>query len=342
MTNARQSQTAESLKHDLSQLSSKLKESEYNCLMINKRLEKEQKMGEEGKLKTKATLQGMRSALVAVEEAVRERAIGAKQHMKDLELLHESFGRHLKHGYSSSPSYVAFNLLEKMGSSLAGLKNSVEKCDEGVNNVAVRNAAEVSATMFNSSGKNGETITDTIADICSELERENARLKRELEAANDKIAAGKMDVDNAMKLLPEYRLEIVRARSGMEGVGRELKCEKEANVHLQRRLDECVIALRGAEEARVLGMGVGVFVGGGGPKISDWEPTIEAAGGAGGAGGTGGTGRAGEAPTHTNLKNETILFENLLRSSLGDLKRELRDELNDAVKFQTEAIMGGR
>ena len=231
--------------------------------MINKRLEKEQKMGEEGKLKTKATLQGMRSALVAVEEAVRERAIGAKQHMKDLELLHESFGRHLKHGYSSSPSYVAFNLLEKMGSSLAGLKNSVEKCDEGVNNVAVRNAAEVSATMFNSSGKNGETITDTIADICSELERENARLKRELEAANDKIDAGKMDVDNAMKLLPEYRLEIVRARSGMEGVGRELKCEKEANVHLQRRLDECVIALRGAEEARVLGMGVGVCVGGG-------------------------------------------------------------------------------
>jgi len=240
--------------------------------MINKRLEKEQKMGEEGKLKTKATLQGMRSALVAVEEAVRERAIGAKQHMKDLELLHESFGRHLKHGYSSSPSYVAFNLLEKMGSSLAGLKNSVEKCDEGVNNVAVRNAAEVSATMFNSSGKNGETITDTIADICSELERENARLKRELEAANDKIAAGKMDVDNAMKLLPEYRLEIVRARSGMEGVGRELKCEKEANVHLQRRLDECVIALRGAEEARVLGMGVGVCVGGGDRKVRVGRP----------------------------------------------------------------------
>ena len=51
-----------------------------------------------------------------------------------------------------------------------------------------------------------------------------------------------------MKLLPEYRLEIVRARSAAESARRELKGEKEALVHLQRRLDECVMALRGSEE----------------------------------------------------------------------------------------------
>ena len=103
---------------------------------------------EEGKLKTKATLKGMRSALLAVEEAVRERAVGAKKHIKELDSLHESFGRHLKHGYSSSPSYVAFQLLEKMSASLSGLRNSLQHCDDGVNDVAIRSAAEVSANLY--------------------------------------------------------------------------------------------------------------------------------------------------------------------------------------------------
>jgi len=66
-----------------------LKESEYSGLMITKRLEKGKRMAEDERLKTKATLQGMRSALMAVEEVVRERAVGAKSHIKELENLHE-------------------------------------------------------------------------------------------------------------------------------------------------------------------------------------------------------------------------------------------------------------
>jgi len=327
--NTKQQGTIDSLNSKISELSSNLKESEYNCLMINKRLEKEKQNGEEGKLKTKATLKGMRSALLAVEEAVRERAVGAKKHIKELEVIHESFARHLKHGYSSSPSYTAFQLLEKMNTTLAGLKNSIQHCDDGVNDAAVRNAAEVSASLYQSSGKNGESISNTMADICSELERENARLRRELDTMNEKLHATQMDADNAMKLLPEYRLEIVRARSSAESAKRELKGEREAIVHLQRRLDECVVALRESEDARVgrIGEGGGVGWGEGGVQVQPPPtPTIST------------------SPSRkTTIENEKLIFSQLLRSSndklLQDMKAGIKNELENVVSRQTDIIL---
>jgi len=74
-----------------------------------------------------------------------------------------------------------------------------------------------------------------MGDICEELESENGRLRREVDRLKEEIEGGRIEREQNGKLLPEYRLEIVRSRSAKEEAERELKEERGTVRELKRR-----------------------------------------------------------------------------------------------------------
>ena len=66
-------------------------------------------------------------------------------------------------------------------------------------------------------------MSQAMADICTELESQNKRLRREQERLNAELVSVRMEQEQAAKLLPEYRLEIVRSRSLAEVAQNELQ-----------------------------------------------------------------------------------------------------------------------
>jgi hypothetical protein len=252
-------------------------------------------------MKNKSAVNGMRSALLAVEDTIHERADKSRQYVKQLKELINGFGRHLKGGYSSVGSYTSYEMLEKMKRSLAGMEDALDKCDDGVSDVAGRAASNVTAATIAAaeSGANSATVANAMTDICSELETQNARLRREIERLNSELGACapphrtraplltphppiprtgslKMEEEQRAKLQPEYRLANVRSRGMADVAQKELDGERSTVKQLQRRLDECVMALKNCEEDRV--------------KEAMSRPR---SGGGGGGGGWGGSGVGG-------------------------------------------------
>ena len=66
-----------------------------------------------------------------------------------------------------------------MGRTLAGLRDALDRCDEGVSDAAARSASDVAAATIRAEGGEDGTVSQAMADICSELEGQNKRLRRE-------------------------------------------------------------------------------------------------------------------------------------------------------------------
>ena len=128
-----------------------------------------------------------------------------------------------KGGYSATPSYTAFELLESMGRTLAGLHDALDRCDEGVSDAAARSASDVAAATIRADGGEDGTVAQAMADICSELEGQNKRLRKEKGRVDAELAAVRLEQERMTRLLPEYRLEIVRSRSAAEEAQEEVR-----------------------------------------------------------------------------------------------------------------------
>ncbi|GMH90940.1 hypothetical protein TL16_g11915 [Triparma laevis f. inornata] len=234
------------LKGENEKLKLKVKEFSYDNRKLCNEIERLKQLKQSSEKRTKASLNGLRSALLTVESVVHSRSKNTKEYLKKLTQLQTSFARHLKNGYSNNPSYVAYEMLEKMSRVTAGLKDALERCDDGISSAASETAKNVTEGHIDDGGKG-----NIMGEICEELEGENGRLRREIERMKEEVEASRVEREQNHKLLPEYRLEIVRSRSGKEQAERELKEERGTVRELQRRLDECVLALRSAERERV-------------------------------------------------------------------------------------------
>ncbi len=330
----------------IDKLTLKLKESNYAVNKLRQELDKSKTMLSNERTKTKSAVNGLRSSLLTVESAIKSRSASTRSHVKTLTALQQSFARHLKAGYSSGPSHTAFDMLDKMGQALANLTGALDNCDDGVADAASRAASDVaSATLAAAKQENG-SVANAMTDICSELEAQNARLRREVERLSSELKAARSEEDARARLLPEYRLEIVRSRGMAEVARKELEGEKEAVTMLRRRLDEMVVALRHSEDARVQAeeklrrvetgtrdwKGLGEEMAGVLPnEYLPTMPTMRQS-----------TSPLRGAPKSTAVSADEELFARLLAASndklLADLTKSVEERLEDAVKRQADVF----
>jgi len=121
-------------------------------------------------------------------------------------------------------------MLEKLARVLNGLEECVGKCDSDVSRVAsevTKNATKRSMGEDSNEGRN------VMGDICGELEKQNNRLRREVGRLNEENEQLRIEESQRGKLLPEYRLEIVRSRGLAEVAEKSLRAERGAVTQLQ-------------------------------------------------------------------------------------------------------------
>ncbi|GMI00030.1 hypothetical protein TrST_g12752 [Triparma strigata] len=322
-----------SLEAENSSLKIKLKEYNYENRKLQNTITRLQTSKKKSDQRTSASLNGLKSALLTVESIVTSRSKSTLSHLKKLSTLQTNFVRHLKNGYSNTPSHVAYEMLENMSRTLSNLREALETCDIGVSSMAGETAKNVARANIEGEGGNG------MKDIWEEVERENGRLRREMERLKEEVEADRVEREQSSRLLPEYRLEIVRARSAKETVERELKEERGTVRELQRRLDECVLALRSAERDRLeLARARGRSDNSDNIAVDEYYPP-----------------RKSSSPTRWSvsdlpsttakktLSSDEELFASLLQKSndklLLDLKETVETNLETVVKRQTEFIM---
>jgi hypothetical protein len=238
---------------DKVRLELKLKEAGYMNTKLSGSINTLKEQHVKSERQYKGMINGMRSALLAVEDAVHERAGSSRKYIKQLKDLTTSFSRHLKGGYSANGSYTSYEMLEKMGRVLGGLEDALSRCDDGITDVAARVTSNVTQSTIaaQASSEESTTVANAMTDICGELETQNSRLRREIGRLQEEVGTMRKEEDERARLLPEYRLEIVRSRGMAEEAQKELQAERNTTKQLQRRLDECIMALKNCEEDRL-------------------------------------------------------------------------------------------
>mmetsp|Transcript_23908 Transcript_23908/g.49823 ORF Transcript_23908/g.49823 Transcript_23908/m.49823 type:complete len:453 (+) Transcript_23908:124-1482(+) len=192
--------------------------------------------------RTKSSLNGMRAAIMTVEEVVKSRNRRTFTSISNLESALKSFRRLLKGGYDTIPSYSAFKLLDDMDTKIGDVRVALEVGTEGLSKIA----GEVSRRE---AAVNRED--DTMIEVLEEVERRNRELGRELGREKKEREERREEGERMARLLSEYRLEIIRSKDAEERALHDLARERDTVDALRKRLDLAVEALRDAERSRL-------------------------------------------------------------------------------------------
>ena len=174
----------------------------YRNHYLTKELQKEKELGRETASKTKASLAALRNALETVEKQVRDHSAVLQDESTRLQSLVVSLQRHLGRGYHAVPSHTAKRLLDEIHQASTSILGVTGAYHEPSNWTATasRAAAQTAKNVYTA---HKEQLSQTMADICTELEIDNTQLRAQVAALESQVGALQEEA-KAATLIPQY------------------------------------------------------------------------------------------------------------------------------------------
>ena len=239
------------------------KELRYRNLYLAKELAQVKDLAKEASAKTRAKMHGMANSLNTVEEAMGSRTRGVQREVRHLRGLLTSLQRRAVRGQGPAGFSSGERILTAMwqaietiyqigvpgGSPIQSRVSSRRPYFTSEPNLNAQQQQQdghgVSTTEKNCSSSNStkeieidstHDLAETMDGIVSDLERENQRLRAEVEMLQTEIVHYKGKTES-LAHIPQYRQAVIRARQHAELLRQRLREEIQARNQIQEQLE---------------------------------------------------------------------------------------------------------
>lgn len=253
---------------ELVALKEELREAKYEIHNLTLRCRKAEDTNRKNEVAGKALVNTLRQSL---EKNERDRTNRDSLLLDDCERLLRllnSIEKHSLHGHHLVASRTATTLLLKLRQNIDSMKCTIQQSANNVINaiaqdapIACSNTTSPSEVMEGGPKSsvegpsdivlggnalnlniNTETLDSTLLEMCRQLEDENAKQARVVSALKLELEEAQRDAA-VSKLIPHYRLVIMRTRNQLTELEEQLRTEKETSQLLREQIDRMSIDL---------------------------------------------------------------------------------------------------
>jgi len=246
MLSARQSsqqfEEAKRLRQALDERERELKECRFEMKQMQSRLNVLQSSEKSLEAKITHATAALKQTCETAEKALEDRKRIVQSECDRLVRLVSGIERHTMHGHHAVASRTTIGLLLKTRHGLENLKKAVL---EGASTAMLSAAAIGDAPLLASVGDSmsgqvkADALDGALLDMCKHLEEENMRLESTLAVAQAELQELQRESASS-KLIPHYRLAIVRARAHATNLAEQLQRAQDDNRILRDQLERAL------------------------------------------------------------------------------------------------------
>jgi hypothetical protein len=188
-------------------------------------------------LKNKAIIVSLKQS---IENLEKDRSSRDKILCNEFDNIMRQLSRLEKHTTSSSTSSssvtskVTINLLVNIRNGIDSMKNNYLYGNKLSN---LDNPVTLKPTNIDASSVVADPLDSALLDMCKHLEDENSKLHQQLQSLNEELQLSQRE-SSVGKLIPHYRLAIVRCKSQLAQTREQLKTEQQCTKLLRIQLEE--------------------------------------------------------------------------------------------------------
>lgn len=234
-----QFEEAKRLRQALQDRDRELKECRYELKQLQNQHNTVQISEKSLESKLKAVTAEMKDSCHIAVKALDDKKIMVQSECDRLNRLVAGIERHTQHGHHAVASRTTISLLLKIKHGLDNLKRMVvDEMYHVPSNISnVHNSSTIDETGMNDVHKvKADALDGALLDMCKHLEEENMHLESSLAVAMAELEELKRE-SSVSKLIPHYRLAIVRARAHASALSEQLQREQQNN-HILREQNE--------------------------------------------------------------------------------------------------------